>query len=309
MASSSWRGHTLLPSFLTPSERRILLRSCRRLPSNPDAGALPGTSSPTRGRHHCELTARFHADWWRDDGEDASSELRRAVVAVERKTARVAAAFFAELGKRPRMTQLQLLDSVPGSADQFWHCDNTAQGLTFVIALEDVAEASGPTELLVGTQHVHDPDTGEFLLSGFLTRWCRQARARGRAVKVWGDEGGGDGAGGNGGGGRDGSGHDGGGRDGGGDGAEGGGEDGGDAGAGANGGGVRLHKAVLRSGDAFVFDSRTLHRGGANRSSSSRPVAIVRYDPSDRAPPGCGIAATSMLKVVGRMFESVAGRS
>ena len=229
----------------------MLLRSCRRLPGNPDAAVLPTTAEPTRGRHHCELTARFHKDWWRDDCAD-TSDLRRAVCAVEERAARAAAPFFAELGKRPRMTQLQLLDSLPGSEDQFWHCDNTAQGLTFVIALEDIVDVSGPTELLVGTQRLHDPDSGEFLIIPFLTLWMRQTFNGGENI-------------------------------------------------GENG--VRLHKAVLQSRDAFVFDSRTLHRGGANRSSRSRPVVIVRYDPSDHTPPGCGIVATSMLKAVGKILE------
>ena len=136
------------------------------------------------------------------------------------------------------MTQLQLLDSLPGSEDQFWHCDNTARGLTFVIALDDVAEESGPTELLLGTQHIHDKDTGAFSALSCL-----------RSLFV--------------------------------------------------GPGPQVHRAVLGAGDALVFDSRTLHRGGANRSELSRPVAIVRYDPSDRSPPGCGMLATLLLRVVG----------
>ena len=137
-----------------------------------------------------------------------------------------------------------------------------------MIALEDVDEASGPTELLLGTEECHDPRTGEFLFSACADKLL--------SAGMMGLGGGG-----------------------------GGGGDGGDGGGGTNDG-VNFHRAVIRAGDAFVFDSRTLHRGGANRSSTSRPVAIIRYDPSDHPPPGCGSVSTSLLKICGKMFEVVA---
>ena len=257
-----------MPSFLTPGERRVLLAACRGLSVSDTvaaAGAAPSPSplytppavEPTRGRLHCDLTGLFHGEWFRlslrkDTTAAASSSssdpdsLRRAVCSVESRAARFAGPFFASASKRPRMTQLQLLDSLPGSEDQFWHCDNTAQGLTFVIALDDVAEVSGPTELLVGTQHIHDEGTGALSLSSCLRMLIVGPRPR-------------------------------------------------------------VHRAVLSAGDAFVFDSRTLHRGGANQSARSRPVAIVRYDPSDRSPPGCGIAETMAMRVVGAALEQLAG--
>ena len=62
------------------------------------------------------------------------------------------------------MTQLQLLISDPASEDQFFHVDNTACGLTFVIALDDIEMAKGPTELLYKSYLLHN-STGQFNFS------------------------------------------------------------------------------------------------------------------------------------------------
>lgn len=57
-------------------------------------------------------------------------------------------------GQFPQLSQLQLLDSEPGSIDQFWHCDNTRRGLTILIPLVDMTLDNGPTQLLPGSHHV-----------------------------------------------------------------------------------------------------------------------------------------------------------
>ena len=69
----------------------------------------------------------------------------------------------------------------------------------------------------------------------------------------------------------------------------------------------RVHRAVLSAGDAFVFDSRTLHPLGREPVREEQSVAIVRYDLSDRSPPGCGIAETMAMRVVGAALEQLAG--
>ena len=55
---------------------------------------------------------------------------------------------------RFKLTQLQFLLAESGSEHQIWHRDNTAPGLTLLIALDDV-HSNGPTELLLGS-HLDD---------------------------------------------------------------------------------------------------------------------------------------------------------
>ena len=55
----------------------------------------------------------------------------------------------------------------------------------------------------------------------------------------------------------------------------------------------------LGTGDALLFDSRTLHRGRGNRAATRRPVLIIRYDPVDSPPPGIGTLGTAALRAFG----------
>ena len=71
------------------------------------------------------------------------------------------------------MTQLQLLVSNPGSENQFFHVDNTACGLTFVIALDDIPMDKGPTELLHESYSLHSA-IGTF----FVPKYFRKSYAR-----------------------------------------------------------------------------------------------------------------------------------
>ena len=45
------------------------------------------------------------------------------------------------------LSQLQLVDALPGCTSQFWHVDNTARGLTIIIPLVPTTATNGPTEL------------------------------------------------------------------------------------------------------------------------------------------------------------------
>jgi len=51
-------------------------------------------------------------------------------------------------GISPERTDVQLLVSLPGSKDQFFHQDNRRQGLTILIPLVNVIVENGPTQLL-----------------------------------------------------------------------------------------------------------------------------------------------------------------
>eukprot|EP00466_Bigelowiella_natans_P019713 jgi/Bigna1/136970/aug1.37_g11678 len=52
-------------------------------------------------------------------------------------------------------SQLQLLTSMPGSVNQFFHQDNARKGLTFIIPLTDVTLEMGPTQLLPGSHRIN----------------------------------------------------------------------------------------------------------------------------------------------------------
>ena len=267
-------GYTTVASLLSEEERAVLLRHTRRSPAAPansaELDALPPTAEPTKGRFHCELTTTFHRSWNRSDCKTTSS-IRTTVLSVESKTAEFAKIYFDK--DRFRLTQLQLLDSEPNSANQFWHIDNTTGGLTFVIALENITPQKGPTELILGTQHVHDSRDGSFCLMNSINM-LRGALFLSSSVNDVDDV------------------------------------DDVDVDATAAAAAVTLKTACVEERDAFIFDSRLWHRGGANTSDVSRPVMIVRYDHSNYSPPGIGIVGTSLLRFVGWLIEdTVLGRA
>jgi ectoine hydroxylase-related dioxygenase (phytanoyl-CoA dioxygenase family) len=255
-------GYTILPNVLTEEERVVLLRHTRRNMSanHHELTSLPLVVEPTKGRYHCELTNTFHQLWNRTENSANKSEIKRTILSVEAKVKVFAEEFFNLHTKtRFRMTQLQLLDSQPNSSVQFWHVDNTTQGLTFVIALEDILDIHGPTELMTSTQHIHKPTNGDFILTNGVqtiqnallgTTTTNNNKHDKTETKI-----------------------------------------------------VRLKKACIQKKDAFVFDSRTWHRGGANVSNESRPVLIIRYDLSDYRPPGMGVVSTSILRFCGWLIE------
>mmetsp|Transcript_21809 Transcript_21809/g.28205 ORF Transcript_21809/g.28205 Transcript_21809/m.28205 type:complete len:241 (-) Transcript_21809:150-872(-) len=55
-----------------------------------------------------------------------------------------------------RLTQLQFLNTFPGSGNQIWHVDNTSAGLTAIVSLGNV-RANGPTELLLESHKQKNP--------------------------------------------------------------------------------------------------------------------------------------------------------
>ena len=59
-------------------------------------------------------------------------------------------------GRRQRwyLSQLQFVDAMPGCSSQFWHCDNTARGLTILLPLVPTTAANGPTELFPASHRI-----------------------------------------------------------------------------------------------------------------------------------------------------------
>lgn len=51
---------------------------------------------------------------------------------------------------------------------------------------------------------------------------------------------------------------------------------------------------LLSAGDALIFDARTLHRGGANQSDTSRAILVVRFDNKKTQPPGMSVIGATV---------------
>jgi len=62
------------------------------------------------------------------------------------------------------LTELQLLKVKAQSKPQFFHVDNNARGLTVLIALDDIVEKRGPTQIMLGTHKLFD-ESGKFQFS------------------------------------------------------------------------------------------------------------------------------------------------
>ena len=200
-------------------------------------------------------------------------------------------------GRRYYLSQLQLLDSRPGSENQIFHVDNARRGITILIPLVDVGMGNGPTELYPRSHRLF-PDKGD---AGVGAEAEAGAEAGAEAEAGNGETGvregmaiGAAGAGGRGSRGEEG------------------------------GGGLfpcspsrvleylrtaseRPIPGVLRgccpAGAALLYDSRTLHRGGANPSTEPRPCLILRYDPDDAPPPGIGVVGTFVVRCVAAAFS------
>ncbi|KAJ1448051.1 hypothetical protein M885DRAFT_540455 [Pelagophyceae sp. CCMP2097] len=88
---------------------------------------------------------RFHyvVRWKKED-----KELRQRLEEYAAPMRAFAQTYFQE-GEKFGISELQLLDAVPGAASQIWHVDNARRGLTFVVPVSTaVRSEDGPTELL-----------------------------------------------------------------------------------------------------------------------------------------------------------------
>jgi len=120
-----WNEKTLV-AFSSPDERNV----------------------PMHGRIHCDVSiksSKYNEDIARMGGEDSNGEKCNQ----DEFLPQLVRAYFAQRGGMPyKLTQLQFLNAKSGSVNQIWHRDNTAPGLTVLVALCDV-RSNGPTELLL----------------------------------------------------------------------------------------------------------------------------------------------------------------
>lgn len=129
---------------------------CKRLMRNSGAAV-----EVTKGRFHLWLNTQYNqflASKIPDAKGCQEDEWKYVIHEVDRRLKFFINEYFVRNGfpkNRYVMTQLQLLVSNPGSENQFFHVDNTACGLTFVIALDDIPMDKGPTELLHESYSLH----------------------------------------------------------------------------------------------------------------------------------------------------------
>mmetsp|Transcript_79442 Transcript_79442/g.199645 ORF Transcript_79442/g.199645 Transcript_79442/m.199645 type:complete len:484 (-) Transcript_79442:80-1531(-) len=110
-----------------------------------DPDLEPVVSTP--GRRHFYLRGRALEDIVK--GVQAG-----ALPLVWEHLTRAAQATGLPVGRRPYVSEVQLLVTDPCAVDQFWHVDNTAPGLTLFVPLTEVPEDLGPTLFLPGTHHL-----------------------------------------------------------------------------------------------------------------------------------------------------------
>jgi hypothetical protein len=254
--------------------------ACRTHTAHIREAALAGRGALMRGRLHCNLL------------EDPAA--RAAVEPAVAPLLPLVAAFFAmedalatDTGAEPAvLSQLQLLNAQPGAANQHWHLDNLARGLTVIVPLVATTGDNGPTELLLRS-HTMGPAGSAMLATGdpssvaaaakALAAGCRHLlrrpepeleleegssdcalspppRVTERGLRS--------------------------------------------AGAG-RAPSPELLRAMLPAGGALVFDSRTLHRGRGNLTASHRPSLVFRFDRAETPPPGMGFAGTQAWEWVG----------
>ena len=63
--------------------------------------------------------------------------------------------------------------------------------------------------------------------------------------------------------------------------------------------------ACVQAGTALIYDSRTIHRGLANPSKTSRPVLVYRYDYPTTPPPGHTPLSTFLYSCLGAVLCAV----
>jgi ectoine hydroxylase-related dioxygenase (phytanoyl-CoA dioxygenase family) len=128
------------------------------------------------------------------------------------------------------ITEVQIVDSLPGSSIQIWHADNAYKGVTVMIPLVDLTETNGATYYIKGSQ----------------TLWENMTEKN-----------------------------------------------------------LKIERPLLIAGDAVVADARILHRGGANKSDSSRPMLVIRFDDIKTPPPGMTFIGATVRFYVAKILTYI----
>jgi len=128
------------------------------------------------------------------------------------------------------ITEVQIVDSLPGSSIQIWHADNAYKGVTVMIPLVDLTEVNGATYYIKGSQTLWDN-----MIDKIIT----------------------------------------------------------------------IDRPLLTAGDGVVADARILHRGGANKSSSSRPMLVIRFDDKKTPPPGMTFVGATIRFYVAKIVTYI----
>jgi len=119
------------------------LNSCKQMDSfKASAEAKTNKAALTAVKFWQSTPGRFHLQQFSRDDQDFLSGLERSWMPL------VTSYLPSMDGISPRRTDVQLLVSLPGSQDQFFHQDNRRQGLTILIPLVNVIIENGPTQLL-----------------------------------------------------------------------------------------------------------------------------------------------------------------
>eukprot|EP00927_Polykrikos_kofoidii_P087094 TRINITY_DN9953_c0_g3_i1.p1 TRINITY_DN9953_c0_g3~~TRINITY_DN9953_c0_g3_i1.p1 ORF type:complete len:504 (-),score=98.24 TRINITY_DN9953_c0_g3_i1:245-1756(-) len=113
----------------------------------------PVTSSPGRRHYHLRGSKL----------EEAVRHLQAGAMPLvwEHLMRTASAVGVASGGSLPYLSEVQLIVSEPCAADQFWHIDNKAGGITVFVPLTAVPEDMGPTHFLPGSHHFFEPQRSQ----------------------------------------------------------------------------------------------------------------------------------------------------
>jgi ectoine hydroxylase-related dioxygenase (phytanoyl-CoA dioxygenase family) len=163
-------------------------------------------------------------------GSSAFRELKEIKDLISDKVLPIVKAEMDMEANQLEITEVQIVDSLPGSSIQIWHADNAYKGVTVMIPLIDLTEINGATYYIKGSQ----------------TLWENMIDKN-----------------------------------------------------------ITIDRPLLTAGDGVVADARIFHRGGANRSDSSRPMLVIRFDDKKTPPPGMTFVGATIRFYVAKMISYI----
>ena len=129
------QGYYVRRGFLTVNEIEAVMASLL----HPTVGNKTRSKEVSKGRLHYNMLGSAFID---------SKEIKNLI------TEHVLPIAVAEMELNANqliLSEVQIVDSLSGSAIQIWHADNASRGITVVIPLVDLTDENGPTELLSGS--------------------------------------------------------------------------------------------------------------------------------------------------------------
>jgi len=250
-------GAVFVPNLLSTDDLKVCLKKLEqlRVPDTQGVAMKGYVVEASPGRHHVDLRCLRNAErlWYERLADPLIPLINKYLAGSELTTTP------SSLNPKLRLTQLQFVDSEPGSAAQIFHCDNTRKGLTVLIPLVDMTLDNGATELLLGTHALFNESTANKSDRPWAS-WASIVNLvvfdvmHGKFIKTSDES--------------------------------------------SSPPAFSALRALCTARGALIYDSRTIHRGGGNFGSlrEPRPVLILRFDVKDTPPPGLRLGGALLVQ-------------